>query len=74
MGAACSNYYNKPTAANQPTDVASTSQVKVTSGAPGSDPLAAQRREAALNIGDTIPDFEAETTTGRIRLHEFIGR
>ena len=27
----------------------------------------------ALSIGDTAPDFEAETTEGRIRFHEWIG-
>ena len=27
----------------------------------------------ALTIGDTAPDFEAETTEGRIRFHEWIG-
>src|ERR687887_514952 len=27
----------------------------------------------ALQIGDTAPDFEAETTLGRIRFHDWIG-
>jgi thioredoxin-dependent peroxiredoxin len=27
----------------------------------------------ALSIGDTAPDFDAETTEGRIRFHEWIG-
>ncbi|MDE3189705.1 MAG: redoxin domain-containing protein, partial [Acidobacteriota bacterium] len=27
----------------------------------------------ALQIGETAPDFEAETTEGRIRFHEWIG-
>ena len=27
----------------------------------------------ALSINDTAPDFEAETTEGRIRLHDWIG-
>jgi alkyl hydroperoxide reductase subunit AhpC len=27
----------------------------------------------ALQLGDTAPDFEAETTQGRIRFHEWIG-
>jgi alkyl hydroperoxide reductase subunit AhpC len=27
----------------------------------------------ALNIGDTAPDFEAETSEGRIRFHDWIG-
>ncbi len=27
----------------------------------------------SLQIGDTAPDFEAETTEGRIRFHEWIG-
>ena len=27
----------------------------------------------ALQIGDTAPDFEADTTQGRIRLHDWIG-
>jgi alkyl hydroperoxide reductase subunit AhpC len=27
----------------------------------------------ALQLGDTAPDFEAETTEGRIRFHEYLG-
>ena len=27
----------------------------------------------ALTIGDTAPDFEAETTEGKIRFHDWIG-
>jgi alkyl hydroperoxide reductase subunit AhpC len=27
----------------------------------------------SLKIGDLAPDFEAETTEGRIRFHEWIG-
>ena len=27
----------------------------------------------ALQIGDTAPDFEAETTGGRIRFHDWLG-
>ncbi|MCA1703326.1 MAG: peroxiredoxin, partial [Actinobacteria bacterium] len=27
----------------------------------------------ALQIGDTAPDFKAETTEGRIRFHDWIG-
>src|SRR6187455_403416 len=27
----------------------------------------------ALQIGDTAPDFEAETTKGRIRFHDWLG-
>ena len=27
----------------------------------------------ALTIGDTAPDFEAETTEGRISFHDWIG-
>src|SRR5579862_4219808 len=30
--------------------------------------------EMTLKIGDTVPDFEAETTEGRIRFHEWIGQ
>ena len=29
--------------------------------------------EMALQIGDTAPDFEAETTEGRISFHDWIG-
>jgi alkyl hydroperoxide reductase subunit AhpC len=32
-----------------------------------------RRSEMTLKIGDTAPDFEAETTEGRIRFHEWIG-
>ena len=28
---------------------------------------------ASLKIGDTAPDFEAETTEGRISFHDWIG-
>src|SRR4051794_18174587 len=31
------------------------------------------RLEMALQIGETAPDFEAETTEGRIRFHDWIG-
>ena len=27
----------------------------------------------ALQIGDTAPDFEAETTEGKIRFHDWLG-
>jgi alkyl hydroperoxide reductase subunit AhpC len=27
----------------------------------------------ALQIGETAPDFEAETTQGRIRFHDWLG-
>src|SRR5262245_32433892 len=29
--------------------------------------------EMVLQIGDTAPDFEADTTDGRIRFHDWIG-
>jgi thioredoxin-dependent peroxiredoxin len=32
-----------------------------------------RRNDMTLRIGDTAPDFEAETTHGRIRFHEWIG-
>jgi hypothetical protein len=32
-----------------------------------------RRSEMALQIGDTAPDFEAQTTEGRLRFHEWIG-
>ena len=28
----------------------------------------------SLQLGDTAPDFEAETTAGRIRFHEWLGK
>jgi alkyl hydroperoxide reductase subunit AhpC len=34
---------------------------------------APQEERAALKIGDTAPDFDAETTEGRIRFHDWIG-
>jgi thioredoxin-dependent peroxiredoxin len=30
-------------------------------------------RDMALQLGDTAPDFEAETTEGKIRFHDWIG-
>ena len=33
----------------------------------------AQERHMALQLGDTAPDFEAETTEGRINFHEWLG-
>jgi len=33
----------------------------------------ARRKKMALQIGDTAPDFEAETTEGRISFHDWIG-
>src|SRR5512132_3110417 len=33
----------------------------------------ARRSSMSLKIGDIAPDFEAETTRGRIRFHEWIG-
>src|SRR5207237_792994 len=32
-----------------------------------------RRSDMALQIGDTAPDFEANTTEGRIRFHEWLG-
>src|SRR4026207_1341016 len=32
-----------------------------------------RRRKMALQLGDTAPDFEAETTEGRISFHDWIG-
>src|SRR6516225_6724348 len=32
-----------------------------------------RRRVMALAINDTAPDFEAETTEGKIRFHDWIG-
>src|SRR5271155_1200863 len=32
-----------------------------------------RRISMALQIGDTAPDFEAETTEGKIRFHDWIG-
>jgi alkyl hydroperoxide reductase subunit AhpC len=26
-----------------------------------------------LNLGDTVPNFEADTTAGKIKFHDFIG-
>jgi thioredoxin-dependent peroxiredoxin len=34
---------------------------------------AAQEEEMALQIGDTAPDFEADSTEGRIKFHDWIG-
>ncbi len=35
--------------------------------------MALETRNAALQIGSVAPDFEAETTEGRIRFHQWIG-
>src|SRR3954469_9033997 len=32
-----------------------------------------RRKTMALQLGDTAPDFEAETTEGRIRFHDWLG-
>jgi alkyl hydroperoxide reductase subunit AhpC len=39
----------------------------------GPAPLCRENTTMALQIGETAPDFEAETTQGRIRFHEWIG-
>src|SRR6267378_4112174 len=39
----------------------------------GPKPLLQGETTMALQIGETAPDFEAETTQGRIRFHEWIG-
>ena len=32
-----------------------------------------KRKSPALRIGDTAPDFKAETTAGTIKFHEWMG-
>src|SRR5215216_3916007 len=32
-----------------------------------------RRKQMALKLGDTAPDFEADTTQGKIRFHDWIG-
>ena len=32
-----------------------------------------KRKGSGLRIGDTAPDFEAETTQGKIKFHEWLG-
>jgi thioredoxin-dependent peroxiredoxin len=39
----------------------------------GCKTLETQEEFMALQIGDTAPDFEAETTEGRIKFHDWIG-
>lgn len=36
------------------------------------NPLHAFRMPGLL-LGDVVPDFEAETTVGRIKFHEYLG-
>src|SRR6202142_2571648 len=42
-------------------------------GSPASRSTYATEDFMALAIGDTAPDFEAETTEGKIRFHDWIG-
>jgi thioredoxin-dependent peroxiredoxin len=48
---------------------------RVPAGVAADDPSTRHDKEndMALRIGDTAPDFEAETTEGRIRFHDWIG-
>jgi alkyl hydroperoxide reductase subunit AhpC len=36
-------------------------------------PLTTKENQMALQLGDTAPDFEADTTQGRIKFHDWIG-
>src|SRR6201987_2329463 len=46
-----------------------------TTGEAGACPEVSQQRRGPMSVqlGDTAPDFEAETTDGRIRFHDWIG-
>jgi thioredoxin-dependent peroxiredoxin len=46
---------------------------RVFSGPLVDDPEVISNQEVSVRIGDTAPDFEAQTTEGRIRFHEWIG-
>src|SRR2546429_9388040 len=39
----------------------------------GTRPIERNGVAMALTIGDTVPDFEADTTEGRIKFHDWIG-
>src|SRR6202030_1686231 len=39
----------------------------------GATTISIWRCDMSLRIGDTAPDFEVETTEGRIRFHEWLG-
>src|SRR5262249_9053071 len=41
--------------------------------APRAQPSCCRRCQMSLRIGDTAPDFDAETTDGRIKFHDWIG-
>src|SRR5882724_10570980 len=42
-------------------------------GLPGYNRATKWETSMSLRIGDTAPDFEAETTEGKIRFHDWIG-
>src|SRR5262249_59953775 len=47
--------------------------VRRTPGGQPAPPLFEKEKMMTLRLGEIAPDFEAETTEGRIRFHEWIG-
>src|SRR5262245_62100130 len=54
-------------------DVAGANGQQVAAAPPLAQPSCLRRSQMSLRIGDTAPDFDAETTDGRIKFHDWVG-